>query len=316
MAEYSTLALAAAALADPRTPGEDLALIAQTYPTLWISVASHPNAYPGLLAWLEQYGDAAVHQVVAARRAQPGATTIAVPATPVARTRPARRRGLVLLILAAAALVTAVVLVTVFVLVPTFRPPASHGPTAQTTRTAGTSPRTPTVTAGPAGAATSTGPVTTPAPIATPSAQPKPPQFASVSASSTREPIGEFTYTPAMARDGNLSTAWVEGAPGPGVGEWILLSATTPQHVSGVTIYNGYLKSQAVYDTNNSVQKIRITFSDGTSTDQDLAQSASWNGDRITFPKPVDTLYLKFTIVSAYSRDNGEDTCISDIDVF
>jgi len=64
---YDDLAQAAAAVADPETGPQDLMAIAQQYPTLWIDIAKHQNAYPGLLDWLQQFGDDTVRATVAAR---------------------------------------------------------------------------------------------------------------------------------------------------------------------------------------------------------------------------------------------------------
>jgi len=73
------------ALADPTTSPGVLVQIAQAHPHLQTAVASHPNAYPDLLHWLDQQGDPAVSQVVAQRRSM-GATarswTSAPPMTP------------------------------------------------------------------------------------------------------------------------------------------------------------------------------------------------------------------------------------------
>lgn len=42
-------------MADPSTPGEVLAEIAQAHPDLAAQVAAHPNAYPDLIDWLHRY---------------------------------------------------------------------------------------------------------------------------------------------------------------------------------------------------------------------------------------------------------------------
>ena len=67
MTVFADIAAAEAALADPATTAQDLMAIAQTYPTLWAGIARHPNAYPGLLGWLEQVGDDDVRQAISSR---------------------------------------------------------------------------------------------------------------------------------------------------------------------------------------------------------------------------------------------------------
>ncbi len=56
-------------VADPTTSAGDLRLIAYYRPELRARVAAHPNAYPGLLDWLDVLGDPEVSAAVAARRA-------------------------------------------------------------------------------------------------------------------------------------------------------------------------------------------------------------------------------------------------------
>jgi len=69
MADFEQEDVARAALLDPKTGPEDLLAIATTHSDsgLWILIAQHPNVYPGLLNYLNQYGDETVKAVVAAR---------------------------------------------------------------------------------------------------------------------------------------------------------------------------------------------------------------------------------------------------------
>ena len=85
MTTYDDLTQAAAALADPTTTPHDLMSIAKAYPTLWVDVAKHPNAYPDLLSWLKSVGDDTVREAIAARDASPGIPT---PQTPPADEHP------------------------------------------------------------------------------------------------------------------------------------------------------------------------------------------------------------------------------------
>ena len=67
MVDYDPVS-AAAAVADPATPGLELAEIAALFPELRVLVAAHPNAYAQLLDWLAGQGDSRVAAVVAKRR--------------------------------------------------------------------------------------------------------------------------------------------------------------------------------------------------------------------------------------------------------
>lgn len=86
MADWSDLAAATQAVADPSTPAEDLAAITGAQKSLWVPIARHPNAYPALLDWLSAQGDEEVRAAVASRGQTavsfiPPAAPTAVPAT-------------------------------------------------------------------------------------------------------------------------------------------------------------------------------------------------------------------------------------------
>ena len=114
----------AAAVGDPQTPALTLSEIAQGNPDLWVAIAHHPNAYPGLLDWLSGVGGADVRAAVAQRLAQsaptagPAAdehTTPAADHVPTAA-RPGKRRltrGLKVLIGVGATVVVIVVALAV-----------------------------------------------------------------------------------------------------------------------------------------------------------------------------------------------------------
>ncbi|MCL2653667.1 MAG: hypothetical protein FWD63_07785, partial [Propionibacteriaceae bacterium] len=70
MTYFADEASAATAVRDPATSRADLMSIAYAYPVLGAEVARHPNAYPGLLDWLEQFGTPKARAEVAAVRAE------------------------------------------------------------------------------------------------------------------------------------------------------------------------------------------------------------------------------------------------------
>lgn len=84
-ADLRNLAAARAALADPTTPGEDLATIAELHPSLAAEVAAHPNIYPDLLTWLREYRPSELAQAPAIGRTVGAAAT-----TPLTARAPAQ----------------------------------------------------------------------------------------------------------------------------------------------------------------------------------------------------------------------------------
>lgn len=191
------LADAVRALADPETSGAVLAQIAQKHPDLGESVARHPQVYPGLLAWLAEYGSPAPvdepHSPSDAAYLTGGAPAVAAasaaafapltsqptPANPAGRSR---TRPIVAGVLGAAAAVA--VLTFVFIrgndVSPTASTPSpgaasptavdagitsTPAPTATTTPSPAASPASPTPESTPTAA---TEPTSTPTPTPTP----------------------------------------------------------------------------------------------------------------------------------------------------
>lgn len=84
-------------------------------------------------------------------------------------------------------------------------------------------------------------------------------------ASSTRSPYRGIGYEPANAVDRSLATAWVEGATGPGINEWIRCDFDREVKLQRIVIAPGYFKSPQVWARNNRVASATLHFSDGSS---------------------------------------------------
>ena len=141
------------------------------------------------------------------------------------------------------------------------------------------------------------------------------PVFDTVTASGTRAPMGANRYDPGLATDGDQTTAWAEGAPGPGVGEWIELRAGAKQRVDSISLINGYTKSDQAYQDNNRVKTCTITAEGGFTMQVPLADNNQWYQD-IPLKTPLYTSWLRFTITDVYpGAGDSEDTLISEIRV-
>lgn len=140
---------------------------------------------------------------------------------------------------------------------------------------------------------------------------PSPPTFAWVSTSSALK-----EYPAELTVDGKLETAWLEGVKGNGIGEWLMYSAETDQHLSSITIYNGYLKNDKVYVNNGRIKKFSLEFSDGEIITKEIEKTSfnnAKNGYTITFDEPKKTSSVKLTILDVYKGAYYTDTGISDI---
>lgn len=155
------------------------------------------------------------------------------------------------------------------------------------------------------------------------SAQPlTPPVFTMVTASNvTQATQDDRSYEPSLVLDGNPETAW--NVPG-GPGEWITISATSPQTVKGMRILNGYTKYSSAYAmwlyyANRRPKDITIEFSDGSSisyTLADMFSQSNYQYQTIDFGEYKKTNFITVRINSVYEGDTWSDCCISEMDFF
>lgn len=129
------------------------------------------------------------------------------------------------------------------------------------------------------------------------------------SASSIRLAVQANTYYAANAIDGKRSSAWIEGADGPGLGEWIRFDFDREINLHRILIQPGYFKSPQSWAENNRLAVVTVQFSDGSSRDLNF-------NDRMDSQKvdvgSVKTRWVKFVIKSVY-YGTDPDTAISEI---
>lgn len=141
--------------------------------------------------------------------------------------------------------------------------------------------------------------------------------FASAEASSTLPVSGvnDAGYSAVKAIDGDVATAWCEGASNNGVGEYIRLSSNENQGVSGFTINNGYQKSQYHYDINSRPKQISVYCGDELICTKTLADSGL-TSQTVDFGRTVNTNDLRIVIDSVYPGTKYSDCCISEIKAY
>ena len=144
-----------------------------------------------------------------------------------------------------------------------------------------------------------------------------PPRFTSADASSQLpdeyyEGDGYFSYGPELVLDDDTQTAWNEGVDGPGLGQWIRVSASSPQLVYGVSIRNGYPRKDQTYYNNHRIKDCTNELSDGYKLSYTL-QDAYNQWQDIAFDQGHDTLWIKITIDSVYNGGKHDDTCLSGV---
>ncbi|MGB8957714.1 MAG: hypothetical protein WCC00_01755 [Candidatus Aminicenantales bacterium] len=144
--------------------------------------------------------------------------------------------------------------------------------------------------------------------------------------------INRFNYEPKSLFDDDLSTAWVEGVAGSGVGEWVEIQFEEGVQIEAVGIINGYTKNEAIYNANNRIRKIRLDVefrdnwpenADPKSIDIDLTEKQfnelnrnvqapfiSWLAD---YGMGRAVSKIRLTILEVAGGTKYDDTCISEL---
>jgi hypothetical protein len=135
----------------------------------------------------------------------------------------------------------------------------------------------------------------------------------SATASATLKSTGANSYGATNLLDGDLATAWNEGAEGTGIGEWVKLELADPTVLSRIEIANGYQKDDDRYYGNPRVKSLKVEYSNGTTQLVDLLDRQDFQS--IT-PTRETVEWVKFTIVSVYPGEQWDDTALSEIRLF
>ena len=131
--------------------------------------------------------------------------------------------------------------------------------------------------------------------------------------SSVLPPVRGITYGPGRMFDGDPKTAWTEGVPGDGEGQYIQIRFDNPVPVRGLLITNGYPKSKNVYKWNGRVRLVSITTSNGQTAKFTLKDSPS--PQFVPVPGRGPIAWVRLTIRSAYRGERYRDTTIAEIRV-
>ena len=147
----------------------------------------------------------------------------------------------------------------------------------------------------------------------------------SVYASSSLKAMAGISYKAGNAHDLSFKTAWVEGAKGWGIGEYLVyrFSAQAPR-ITEVIVVNGYVKSEKAWRENGRVKKLKMYLNNKPFAILNLEDNRNeqifhfdpiGNSDREDWEalatQPAWT--LKFEIMEVYKGEKFEETAISEI---
>lgn len=134
-----------------------------------------------------------------------------------------------------------------------------------------------------------------------------------VSASSSLKATSTNNYRPTNLLDGDLATAWNEGAEGPGLGEWVRFEFSRQIVLSRIEIANGYQKDDDRFRGNPRVRSLEVAYSNGTTQLITLVDTEEFQSITPT-RQPVE--WVKLTIVSVYPGDEWDDTALSEVRIY
>ncbi|UWU81810.1 caspase family protein [Bradyrhizobium yuanmingense] len=133
--------------------------------------------------------------------------------------------------------------------------------------------------------------------------------FETYCVSSMLKPQFGNSYGAANLFDASTGTAWVEGASGNGVGEWITIEFETVRRVRSIHVQNGYQKSRDIFAKNNRVRQIRVLFSGGES--QTFVLDDKLSAQLLMLRPPVSAHWMQFIIDDVWAGNKYTDTAIT-----
>jgi uncharacterized caspase-like protein len=132
-------------------------------------------------------------------------------------------------------------------------------------------------------------------------------------ASSALGPQFGNTYGVGHLFDGDRSTAWVEGAAGQGIGEWITVEFDTARLVRSIVIDNGYQKNSDIFYKNSRVRRMTLVFSGGER--QSLSLQDQFGQQTFPIDRPTRARWIQLIIEDVYPGNKYQDTAISKLSV-
>ena len=142
--------------------------------------------------------------------------------------------------------------------------------------------------------------------------------YKSLTSSSCQKNTGKIGYQATNAHDFDLTTAWVEGAEGQGIGESLTYTfAGNCPRITAFEVVNGYVKSEQAWQENSRVRQLKVYYNNRP---YKVLNLKDMRGMQIF---KVDTLgyhqegakdwSLKFEILDVYPGTKYEDTAITEI---
>jgi len=128
-----------------------------------------------------------------------------------------------------------------------------------------------------------------------------------VTASSTLSNRSNYSFSVNNLTDDNNLTPWCEGTKEGGVGETVTMDLGPTQEVRGMEMVEGIIRVNNKYLDVNSIQKMKLDFSEGQS------MVLENNDTRFKFDEPIRTSFVKITILEVKKGADFPNTCIGEL---
>jgi hypothetical protein len=142
-----------------------------------------------------------------------------------------------------------------------------------------------------------------------------------IKASSSLKNYKSMKYNPKQAHDYKAFTAWIEGKPGYGVGEYLeykydfTKANKTDYFINRIIIYNGYWKSKTLWKANSRIKKLKILLNSKPHEVVTLEDSQEMQIIKIPdiIFEPLKVYILRCEILDVYQGTKYKDTAISEL---
>ena len=124
-----------------------------------------------------------------------------------------------------------------------------------------------------------------------------------------------YVYTADKAFDNDMSTCWVEGSEGNGIGESITVIFDDIYEINEISLWNGLCTNKELFEKNSRLRIISVLISDGSSYDFECSDGWDNRNVSFSFDSEVATSSVTIIIKSVYEGSKYKDTCISEIGI-
>lgn len=132
-------------------------------------------------------------------------------------------------------------------------------------------------------------------------------------ASSSVEPTRTVNFRATNLLDNDLTTAWIEGVEGTGLGEWVEFEFGSPVVLARIDILNGHQKDNARFKGGIRIRALAIEYSDGGTQLVELLDTRDIQSIN-TLRAEIE--WIRLTVVSVYPDFVWEDAALSEVRMY